>query len=77
MISYMDKKVFNTLEYNKIIDMLVDLANSLKARPYAGNLLLVVISMKLNQDKRKLLMPQVESSKGRINFHGLNDIKPL
>lgn len=73
----MDKKVFNTLEYNKIIDMLVDLANSPKGKALCREL---TPSSNIDEIKSRQKETSDASSrifkKGRINFHGLNDIKP-
>lgn len=73
----MNKKVFNTLEYNKIIDMLVDLANSPKAKALCKEL---TPSNNIDEVRSRQKETSDASSrifkKGRINFHGLSDIKP-
>ena len=73
----MNKKVFNTLEYNKIIDMLVDLANSPKAKVLCKEL---TPSNNIDEVRSRQKETSDASSrifkKGRINFHGLSDIKP-
>ena len=73
----MDKKVYNTLEYNKIIDMLVDLANSPKGKALCKEL---TPSNNIDEVRSRQKETSDASSrifkKGRINFHGLSDIKP-
>ena len=73
----MNKKVFNTLEYNKIIDMLVDLANSPKGKALCKEL---TPSNNIDEVRSRQKETSDASSrifkKGRINFHGLSDIKP-
>lgn len=73
----MDRKILNTLEYNKIIDMLVSLATSTK-----GKALCKELTPSSNIDEIKIRQKETSDAlsrifkKGRINFHGLNDIRP-
>lgn len=73
----MNKKVLHTLEYYKIIDMLVEEADSPLGRESAGHLL-------PSSQKSEVISRQTETShalmrlfqQGKLSFHGLLDIRP-
>ncbi len=73
----MNKKVLQTLEYNKIIDMLVEEADSPLAKDTARHLL-------PSSRKDEIIGWQTETShalmrllkQGKLPFHGLRDIRP-
>lgn len=73
----MNKKVLQTLEYNKIIEMLVEEANSPLAKESARNLL-------PSSQRDEIVAWQTETShalmrllkQGKLAFHGLRDIRP-
>lgn len=73
----MNKKVLQTLEYNKIIDMLIEEADSPLAKESARNLL-------PSSRRDEIIAWQTETShalmrllkQGKLPFHGLRDIRP-
>lgn len=73
----MNKKVLQTLEYYKIIDMLIQEADSNMAIEHARNLL-------PSSRKDEIIAWQTETShalmrllkQGKLSFHGLRDIRP-
>lgn len=73
----MNKKVLQTLEYNKIIDMLIEEADSPLAKESARNLL-------PSSRRDEIIAWQTETShalmrllkQGKLSFHGLRDIRP-
>lgn len=73
----MNKKVLKTLEYDKIIDMLVEEADSSLGKESARHLL-------PSSDKSEIIAWQSETSHalmrlfkwGKLSFHGLKDIRP-
>lgn len=73
----MNKKVLHTLEYYKIIDMLVEEADSPLGKKSARHLL-------PSTDRREIVAWQTETShalmrrfkQGNLSFHGLRDIRP-
>ena len=73
----LNKKVLHTLEYDKIIDMLVEEADSPLGKESARTLL-------PSSDRRKIIGWQSETSHalarlfrhGKLSFHGLRDIRP-
>lgn len=73
----MNKKVLHTLEYYKIIDMLVEEADSPLGKKSARHLL-------PSTDRREIVAWQTETShalmrrfkQGKLSFHGLRDIRP-
>ena len=73
----MNKKVLHTLEYYKIIDMLVEEADSSMAKERAGNLI-------PSSRRDEIIAWQTETShalmrllkQGKLPFHGLRDIRP-
>ena len=73
----MNKKVLQTLEYNKIIDLLVSFASSPSGREFCQNL-------KPQTDRDWIETTQRETSdalthiltKGELSFYGIRDIRP-
>lgn len=73
----MNKKVLKTLEYDKIIDMLVEEADSALGKDSAGRL-------RPSSDHGEIVAMQAETSHaltrlfhhGALSFHGLTDIRP-
>ena len=73
----MNKKVLQTLEYNKIIDQLVSFASSPSGREFCQNL-------KPQTDRDRIETTQRETSdalthiltKGELSFYGIRDIRP-
>lgn len=73
----MNKKVLQTLEYNKIIDMLVEQADSPLGKESARHLL-------PSSNRSEIIAWQTETShalmrlfkQGKLSFHGLRDIRP-
>ena len=73
----LNKKVLHTLEYDKIIDMLVEEADSPLGKESARTLL-------PSSDRREIIGWQSETSHalarlfrhGKLSFHGLRDIRP-
>lgn len=76
-VSNVNKKVLHTLEYNKIIDMLVEEADSALAKETARHLL-------PSSKRDEIIGWQTETShalmrllkQGKLPFHGLRDIRP-
>ena len=73
----MNKKVLKTLEYDKIIDMLVEEADSALGKDSARRL-------RPSSDRGEIVAMQAETSHaltrlfhhGALSFHGLTDIRP-
>ena len=73
----MNKKVLKTLEYDKIIDMLVEEADSALGKDSARRL-------RPSSDHGEIVAMQAETSHaltrlfhhGALSFHGLTDIRP-